>query len=55
MTVADRMGVMNRGSLVAVGTPPEIYEQPTSRWVADFIGEVNRSKGACWRRQERGF
>jgi putrescine transport system ATP-binding protein len=45
MTVADRMGVMNRGSLVAVGTPPEIYEQPNSRWVADFIGEVNLIEG----------
>ena len=45
MTVADRMGVMNRGSLIAVGTPPEIYEQPNSRWVADFIGEVNLIEG----------
>src|SRR5271165_2953998 len=33
MTVASRLGVMNRGCLVQVATPPEIYEQPNSRWV----------------------
>jgi putrescine transport system ATP-binding protein len=41
MTVADRIGVMDQGRLVQVATPAEIYEQPSSRWVADFIGEVN--------------
>jgi putrescine transport system ATP-binding protein len=45
MTVADRIGVMDRGRLVQVGTPPEIYEQPNSRWVADFIGDVNLIEG----------
>jgi putrescine transport system ATP-binding protein len=39
------MAVMNRGSLIQVGTPPDIYEQPNSRWVADFIGEVNLIEG----------
>jgi putrescine transport system ATP-binding protein len=41
MTVADRIGVMDQGRLVQVGPAPEIYEQPKSRWVADFVGEVN--------------
>jgi putrescine transport system ATP-binding protein len=41
MTVAGRIAVMDRGRLIQVGTPPEIYEQPNSRWVADFIGNVN--------------
>jgi putrescine transport system ATP-binding protein len=45
MTVADRMGVMNHGRLIQVATPPEIYEQPNSRWVADFIGDVNLIEG----------
>jgi len=45
MTVADRIGVMNLGRLVQVGSPPEIYEQPNSRWVADFIGDVNLIEG----------
>jgi putrescine transport system ATP-binding protein len=45
MTVADRIGVMDRGRLIQVATPPEIYEQPNSRWVADFIGDVNLIEG----------
>jgi len=45
MTVADRIGVMNAGRLVQVATPSEIYEQPNSRWVADFIGDVNLIEG----------
>jgi len=45
MTVADRIAVMDRGRIVQVAAPPEIYEQPNSRWVADFIGEVNLIEG----------
>jgi putrescine transport system ATP-binding protein len=45
MTVADRIGVMDKGRLMQVATPPEIYERPNSRWVADFIGGVNLIEG----------
>jgi putrescine transport system ATP-binding protein len=45
MTVANRIGVMNHGRLIQVATPSEIYEQPNSRWVADFIGDVNLIEG----------
>jgi putrescine transport system ATP-binding protein len=45
MSVADRIGVMNQGRLAQVATPSEIYEQPNSRWVADFIGDVNLIEG----------
>jgi putrescine transport system ATP-binding protein len=45
MTVADRIAVMNHGQLVQVATPPETYEFPNSRWVADFIGDVNLIEG----------
>ena len=45
MTVADRIGVMDRGRLIQVAPPSEIYEQPNSRWVADFIGDVNLIEG----------
>jgi putrescine transport system ATP-binding protein len=45
MTVANRMAVMDMGRLIQVATPVEIYEQPNSRWVADFIGEVNLIEG----------
>jgi putrescine transport system ATP-binding protein len=41
MTLATRIGVMNHGALVQVGSPREIYEQPATRFVADFIGSVN--------------
>ena len=39
--MADRIGVMNQGRLVQVATPAEVYEQPNSRWVASFVGDVN--------------
>lgn len=39
--MSDRIGVMNEGRLLQVGSPQEIYEHPTSRFVADFIGEIN--------------
>ncbi|MPZ57451.1 MAG: polyamine ABC transporter ATP-binding protein [Rhizobiales bacterium] len=45
MKVADRIGVMNHGRLVQVALPEEIYEKPNSRWVADFIGDVNLIEG----------
>ena len=41
MTLADRIAVMDHGRIVQVGTPAEIYEQPNSRYVADFIGNIN--------------
>jgi putrescine transport system ATP-binding protein len=53
MTVADRMGVMDRGRLVQVGTPAEIYEEPNCRWVADFIGDINLIEG-CVVAAEKG-
>jgi putrescine transport system ATP-binding protein len=45
MTVADRIAVMDRGRLMQVAPPPEIYEHPNSRWVADFVGTVNLFEG----------
>jgi putrescine transport system ATP-binding protein len=45
MTLASRIGVMNRGEIVQIGTPTEIYEFPTTRFVADFIGSVNMFEG----------
>ena len=45
MTLSTRIGVMNAGKIVQVGEPPEIYEHPNSRFVADFIGSVNMFEG----------
>ena len=41
MSMATRIAVMNRGRIAQIGTPAEIYHQPSSRFVADFIGESN--------------
>ena len=45
MTLASRIGVMNRGEIVQIGTPRQIYEFPATRFVADFIGSVNLFDG----------
>ncbi|XUY27219.1 ABC transporter ATP-binding protein [Agrobacterium sp. rho-8.1] len=41
MTVSDRIAVMDKGIVAQVATPAEIYEAPNSRYVADFIGDIN--------------
>src|SRR3954468_1784181 len=45
MTVANRIGVMDAGRLEQVATPRDLYEAPQSRWVAEFIGDVNLFDG----------
>jgi putrescine transport system ATP-binding protein len=45
MTMASRIAVMSEGHFLQVGTPNEIYETPASRFVADFIGNVNLMEG----------
>ncbi len=45
MTLATRIGVMDHGRIVQVGTPKEIYEFPQSKFVAEFIGSVNVFEG----------
>jgi len=41
MVMADRIAVMGEGRTVQVGRPEEIYETPSSRYVAEFLGDVN--------------
>src|SRR4051794_18214287 len=45
MSMADRIAVMDRGRIVQVATPPELYEQPATRFVAGFIGDINIVEG----------
>ena len=45
MTLASRVAVMDHGRIMQVATPSEIYEQPRSRFVAEFIGDVNLIEG----------
>jgi spermidine/putrescine transport system ATP-binding protein len=41
LTMSDRIAVMDKGKVLQIGSPEEIYERPTTRFVADFIGETN--------------
>ena len=45
LAMSDRIAVMNGGRVEQVGTPTEIYNQPTTRFVADFIGDTNIFRG----------
>ena len=45
LTMSDRIGVMNKGRLLQVGSAHAIYEAPGSRFVANFIGESNYLEG----------
>jgi putrescine transport system ATP-binding protein len=45
MTMANRIGVMDAGRLEQVASPRDLYEAPASRWVAEFVGDVNLFDG----------
>ena len=45
MTLSTRIGLMNHGEIVQVGTPDQMYEYPNSRVVSEFIGSVNMFEG----------
>jgi putative spermidine/putrescine transport system ATP-binding protein len=45
LVMSDRIGVMNHGKLVSVGSPRELYEDPKDPFVAEFLGETNLIAG----------
>jgi iron(III) transport system ATP-binding protein len=47
--MADRIVVMNLGTIEQVGIPEEIYRRPASPFVADFVGAMNFLPGSCFR------
>lgn len=49
LSLSDRIAVMNRGELEQVGPPRELYQRPASRFVAEFLGDVNWVDGAAIR------
>ncbi len=55
MTMAGRIAIMNRGKFVQIGEPEEIYEHPTTRYSAEFIGSVNLFEGLLRERQADGL
>ena len=52
--MADRIAVMDQGRIAQVATPGEIYEQPRTRFIAEFVGEVNILDGRV-RGQQNGL
>ncbi len=48
MILADRVAVLDRGRILQVGSPKDIYETPNCRFVADFIGNVNLIEGTLF-------
>jgi len=46
LVMSDRIGVFNQGRLVQIGTVEQLYEQPMTRFVAEFVGESNMVRGA---------
>lgn len=55
MTMAGRIAIMNRGKFVQIGEPEEIYEHPTTRYSAEFIGSVNVFEGLLKERLDDGL
>jgi spermidine/putrescine transport system ATP-binding protein len=45
LTMSDRLAVMNKGRILQIGTPRDIYDHPDERFVADFIGDTNFLEG----------
>lgn len=45
LSISDRIAIMNKGKVLQVGTPAEVYESPADMFVADFIGENNFIEG----------
>lgn len=52
MVMADRIAVMNQGRIAQLDTPGRIYEEPGSRYVAGFIGDVNLIEGTVQARSD---
>ena len=55
MTMADRIAIMDKGQVMQVATPAEVYEAPISRFVADFVGNVNMLEGTVASRTGAGI
>jgi putrescine transport system ATP-binding protein len=52
MTMADRIAILDKGQVMQIATPAEVYEAPVSRFVANFVGNVNMLEGKVAERKE---
>lgn len=55
LSISDRIAVMNKGEILQVGTPAEVYESPADSFVADFIGENNFFEGTVTEIMDKEF
>ncbi|MEX0957386.1 MAG: ABC transporter ATP-binding protein [Rhizobiaceae bacterium] len=54
MTMADRIAILDKGEVMQVATPAEVYEAPATRFVAEFVGSVNMFEGTVAERAGTG-
>jgi spermidine/putrescine transport system ATP-binding protein len=54
LTMSDRIAVMSKGKILQIGSPRDIYERPTERFVANFIGETNLLHGQLGKAAKTG-
>lgn len=55
LSISDRIAVMNKGEVLQIGTPAEVYESPANMFVADFLGENNFFEGEVTAILENNF
>ena len=55
LVVSDRLAIMNKGRIIQVGTPDEIYRRPVNTFVAGFLGIVNLVKGKVIGKTQEGY
>ncbi|HWK66368.1 MAG TPA: ABC transporter ATP-binding protein [Rhizobiaceae bacterium] len=54
MTMADRIAILDKGEVMQVATPAEVYEAPRTRFVANFVGNINMFDGTLTSRDSDG-
>lgn len=55
MHLSDRIAVVRDGRIAAIGAPREIYDNPASRWIAAFLGDVNARDVERWHEANDGY
>lgn len=55
LSISDRIAVMNKGEVLQIGTPAEVYESPANMFVADFLGDNNFLEGEVIEILENNF
>ena len=54
LSLSDQVAILNHGRLIQLGAPEALYEQPRTRFVADFLGKSNFLQGSCGKATRAG-